>query len=102
LRSADQVATGGQAIPSGATRRAGRRRSRTNTMLSIRCCSSWRGLPPADGNPATSGVKWGALILLAIVIIGAEVNALVARGTGHGARRSRDTQGDVLGGFILS
>src|SRR5512145_2248725 len=78
MASADRVATGGQAIPDAAARgaRAGLA-SRTNTMLSIPMLffmGAASHLRMAD--PPTSGAAWGALILLAVVLIAAEVNAL--------------------------
>jgi len=106
MRSADQVATGGQAIPDAAPRgaRAGVA-SRTNTMLSIPMLffmGAASHLPMA--NPATAGAKWGALILLAVVIIAAEVNALIgpAAPASGGKKVLATLKGTFWAGFILS
>jgi hypothetical protein len=58
----------------------------------------------AMANPATAGAKWGALILLAIVIIAVEVNALVgpaAPPTG-GKKMLATLRGTFWAGFILT
>src|SRR5919198_4937734 len=71
MRSADQVATGGQAIPEAAARgaRAGVA-SRTNTLLSIPMLFFMGAASHLTmANPATGGAKWGALILLVVVIV---------------------------------
>ena len=55
-------------------------------------------------NPASAGQKWGALILLAIVIAAAEINALVgpaAPATG-GKKTLATLRGTFWGGFILT
>jgi uncharacterized membrane protein len=106
MRSADQVATGGQAIPDAAPRgaRAGLA-SRTNTMLSIPMlffmgAASHLAMP----NPATAQAKWGALILLAVVLVAAEINALAGPAApATGAKKALATlKGTFWGGFILT
>jgi uncharacterized membrane protein len=106
MRSAEQVATGGQAIPEAAARGArGGVASRTNTLLSIPMLffmGAASHLPMA--NPATGGAKWGALILLAVFIILVEMNALVgpaAPATG-GKKILATLNGTFWGGFILT
>jgi len=86
MASAAQVAGGGQAIPDAAARgaRAGVA-SRTNTMLSIPmlffmgAASHLSMFASADHGP--KGAKLMALVLLAIVIIVVEINALVGPAT---------------------
>ncbi len=106
MASAEQVATGGQAIPDAAAKgaRAGLA-SRTNTMLSIPMLffmAAASHLAMAD--PAGSGQKWGALILLAIVIIAAEINALVgpAAPPSGGKKMLATLKGTFWAGFILT
>jgi uncharacterized membrane protein len=106
MRSAEQVAGGGQAIPEAAARgaRAGVA-SRTNTMLSIPMlffmgAASHLRMP----DPATSGAQWAALILLAIVLIAVEINALTgppAPATG-GKKIFATLSGTFWAGFILT
>jgi uncharacterized membrane protein len=106
MASAQQVATGGQAIPEAAARgaRAGAA-SRTNTLLSIPMLffmGAASHLPMA--NPAGAGAKYGALILLAIVIALVEINALVgpaAPPTG-GKKILATLKGTFWAGFILA
>src|SRR2546425_3256886 len=103
IASATQVSKGGQAIPEAAAR--GQRSgfaSRTNTLLSIPMLffmGAASHLAMAD--PATRGPKIGALILLAIVIAAAEVNALVGT-TGPGKKMLSTLTGTFWGGFILT
>lgn len=83
IASARQVAGGGQAIADAAARgaRAGVT-SRTNTMLSIPMLffmGAASHLP--IGSPATAGQKIGALILLAVVMIVVELNAITGPAT---------------------
>jgi len=106
MRSAEQVATGGQAIPDAAARgaRAGVA-SRTNTMLSIPMLffmGSAKHLAMPD--PASGGPKWGALILLAIVIVLVEINALVgpAAPASGGKKILATVKGTCWAGFILT
>jgi uncharacterized membrane protein len=79
MASARQVSRGGQAIPEAAARgqRAGFA-SRTNTMLSIPMLFFMgSAMHLGTANPTSAGQKLGALILLAVVLAAAEVNALV-------------------------
>jgi uncharacterized membrane protein len=106
MRSAEQVATGGQAIPEAAARgaRAGVA-SRTNTMLSIPMLffmGAASHLPMA--NPVSAGQKWGALILLAVIMILVELNALVGPATpASGGKKVLATlNGTFWAGFILT
>jgi uncharacterized membrane protein len=106
MRSAEQVAAGGQAIAEAAARgaRAGVA-SRTNTMLSIPMLffmGAAMHLRMAD--PVGAGQKWAALILLAIVIIVVELNALTgpaAPATG-GKKILATLKGTFWAGFILT
>ena len=106
MRSADQVATGGQAIPEAAPRgaRSGLA-SRTNTMLSIPMLFFMGAAKHLQmANPASGGQKWGALILLAVVIVIVEVNALVgqpAPPTG-GKKILATLSGTFWGGFLIA
>ena len=103
IESATKVSKGGQAIPEAAAR--GQRSgfaSRTNTLLSIPMLffmGSASHLSMAD--PTGRGVKIGALILLAIVIAAAEVNALKGT-TGPGKKMLATLNGTFWGGFILT
>jgi uncharacterized membrane protein len=106
MASAEAVATGGQAIPEAAARgaRAGLA-SRTNTMLSIPMLffmGAAKHLSMAD--PAGPGQKWAALILLAIVMIIVELNAMsgpASPATG-GKKLLATLKGTFWGGFILT
>src|SRR6059036_2042204 len=103
IESATKVSKGGQAIPEAAAR--GQRSgfaSRTNTLLSIPMLffmGSASHLAMAD--PTGPGAKVGALILLAIVLAAAEVNALVGT-TGPGKKMLSTLNGTFWGGFILT
>jgi len=103
IESATKVSKGGQAIPEAAAR--GQRSgfaSRTNTLLSIPMLffmGSASHLSMAD--PTGRGVKIGALILLAIVIAAAEVNALKGT-TGPGKKMLATLNVTFWGGFILT
>ncbi|HET7343998.1 MAG TPA: urate hydroxylase PuuD, partial [Methylomirabilota bacterium] len=106
MRSADQVATGGQAIPEAAPRgaRSGLA-SRTNTMLSIPMLFFMGAAKHLQmANPASGGQKWGALILLAVVIVIVEVNALVGQpAPPTGGKKILSTlNGTFWGGFIIA
>jgi len=103
IGSATQVAKGGAAIPEAAARgqRAGFA-SRTNTLLSIPMLffmGAAAHLPMGD--PMTRGAKLGALILLVVVIVAAEANALVGT-TGAGKKMLSTLNGTFWGGFILT
>ncbi len=103
MASARQVKGGGQAIPEAAARgqRAGFA-SRTNTMLSIPMLwfmgaashLPWRGA-------ITGGTVTTMLILLLIVLVAAEVNALVGT-TGPGKKMLGSLSGTFWAGFILT
>jgi uncharacterized membrane protein len=103
IASATQVAKGGQAIPEAAAR--GQRSgfaSRTNTLLSIPMlffmgAASHLGM----ADPTTGGAKIGALILLAVVIAAAEINALAGT-TGPGKKMLSTLTGTFWGGFVLT
>ena len=103
IESATKVSKGGQAIPEAAAR--GQRSgfaSRTNTLLSIPMLffmGSASHLSMAE--PTGRGAKIGALILLAIVIAAAEVNALKGT-TGPGKKMLATVNGTFWGGFILT
>lgn len=104
MRSAEQVATGGQAIPDAAARgaKAGVT-SRTNTMLSIPML--WfmgAGGPhlPWSGSIIRS-TKLSMLVLTLIVIVLAEINALSA-GSGPGKKMLSTLKGTFWAGFILT
>ena len=103
IASATQVAKGGQAIPEAAAR--GQRSgfaSRTNTLLSIPMLffmGAAMHLPMTD--PTSRGAKIGALILLAVVIAVAEINALTGT-TGPGKKMLSTVSGTFWGGFILT
>jgi uncharacterized membrane protein len=103
IASATQVSKGGQAIAEAAAR--GQRSgfaSRTNTLLSIPMlffmgAASHLSMP----EPRGAGAKIGALVLLAIVMIAAEVNALKGT-TGPGKKMLATLNGTFWGGFILT
>src|SRR5262252_8692981 len=99
---------GGQAIPEAAARgaKAGVA-SRTNTMLSIPMLFFMGAASHLSmANPAGGGQKWGALILLAIVIIAVEVNALSGPATpdkaSGGKKMLATLKGTFWAGFILT
>jgi hypothetical protein len=52
-------------------------------------------------DPTSAGAKIGALILLAVVVAAAEVNALVGT-TGAGKKMLATLKGTFWGGFILT
>ena len=108
MASAAAVAGGGQAIPEAAARgaKAGVA-SRTNTLLSIPMLffmGSASHLTMAD--PTGGGQKWAALILLAIVILVVEVNALVGPAMPDKASGGKKMLGNLSktfwAGFILT
>jgi uncharacterized membrane protein len=103
IASATQVAKGGQAIANAAAR--GQRSgfaSRTNTLLSIPMLYfmgaashlPWRAQPDR-------GSKLAMLVLLLIVLVVAEVNALVGT-TGPGKRMLTSLKGTLWAGFVLT
>ena|SRR2546425_4016485 len=103
IASATQVAKGGQAIAQAAAR--GQRSgfaSRTNTLLSIPMLYFMGAAShlPWVGPPG-SGAKIGMLLLLLIVLVVAEVNALVGT-SGPGKKMLASLKGTFWGGFILT
>jgi uncharacterized membrane protein len=103
IASAKQVAKGGQAIPEAAARgQRGGFASRTNTMLSIPMLFfmgaashlAWLG-------PITRGTKIGMLLLLLIVLVVAEYNAMVGT-AGPGKKMLATLKGTFWGGFVLT
>jgi uncharacterized membrane protein len=108
MASAEAVATGGQAIPDAAAHgaKAGVA-SRTNTMLSIPMLFFMGSASHLTlANPAGRGPKIGALILLAIIVLAVEVNALVGPATPDKASAGKKLLGKLSGtfwaGFILT
>src|SRR6266480_1231587 len=103
IASATQVAKGGQAIAEAAAR--GQRSgfaSRTNTLLSIPMLFFMGSASHLSmGDPRGPGAKIGALILLAIVMIATEVNAMKGT-TGPGKKMLATLNGTFWGGFILT
>ncbi|MGH7390430.1 MAG: urate hydroxylase PuuD [Candidatus Rokuibacteriota bacterium] len=103
IKSAQQVKQGGQAIPEAAAR--GQRSgfaSRTNTLLSIPMLFFMGAASHLTIFSATTGgAKLGALVLLAIVLIVAEANALVGT-TGPGKKMLSTVKGTFWGGFVLA
>jgi uncharacterized membrane protein len=103
MASAAQASKGGAAIPDAAARgqRAGFA-SRTNTMLSIPMLffmGAASHLPLfADTNRRA---KIGALVLLAVVLVAAEANALVGT-TGAGKKMLSTLKGTMWAGFVLT
>jgi len=104
MASATQVSKGGQAIPEAAARgqRAGFV-SRTNVLLSIPMLFFMGAAShlTSMAHPATRGVKVAALVLIAIVLAAAEVNAVVGT-TGSGKKMLSTLKGTFWGGFILT
>ena len=103
MASAKKVKDGGQAIPEAAARgqRAGFA-SRTNTLLSIPMlffmgAASHLPMP----SPTSGGQKWGALALLLVVLVAAEVNAMVGT-AGAGKKMLSTVKGTFWGGFVLT
>ena len=103
MASAAQVAKGGTAIPEAAARGArGGFASRTNTVLSIPMLYfmgaashlGWAG-------PITRGTKIGMLLLMVIVIVVAEINALIGT-TGPGKKMLSTLKGTFWAGFVLT
>ena len=103
IASATQVSKGGQAIAEAAARgkRAGFT-SRTNTMLSIPMLFFMGAAKHLTiFSQTTPGSKIGALILLAVVMVFAEWNALVGT-AGSGKKMLSTLKGAFWGGFILT
>jgi len=104
MASAAQVVKGGQAIPEAAARgqRAGFA-SRTNVLLSIPMLffmGAARHLTTMS-QPGSRGAKIGALILLILVLVVAELNAMVGT-TGAGKKMLSTLKGTFWGGFVLT
>src|SRR5437660_4251867 len=103
MASAQQVKGGGQAIPEAAARgqRAGFA-SRTNTMLSIPMLF-FMGAASHLGwvGPLTGSTKTGMLILMVVVIVVAEYNALVGT-AGPGKKMLSTLKGTFWAGFVLT
>jgi uncharacterized membrane protein len=108
IASATQVSKGGSAIPEAAARGArGGVASRTNTLLSIPMLFFMGSASHLTlGNPTSGGQQFGALVLLAIVLIAAEVNALVGPASpdkaGPGKKMLATLNGTFWAGFILT
>jgi uncharacterized membrane protein len=103
IASATQVAKGGQALPNAAARgQRGGFASRTNTLLSIPMLYFMGAAShlPWAGEPGR-GAKVTMLLLLLIVLVVAEVNALVGT-TGPGKKMLATVKGTLWGGFVLT
>ena len=108
IGSASQVAKGGTAIPEAAARgaRSGVA-SRTNTMLSIPMLFFMASASHLSlGSPTGAGQKVAALVLLAVVLVAAEVNALMGPATpdkaSGGKKMLATLNGTFWAGFILT
>ena len=108
MASAEAQATGGQAIPDAAARGArGGVTSRTNTMLSIPMLFFMGAASHLTlFAQTTPGAKIGALVLLAVVLIAVEVNALVGPATpdkaSGGKKMLATLNGTFWAGFVLT
>ena len=108
IASATQVAKGGSAIAEAAARGArGGVASRTNTLLSIPMLFFMGAASHLSlANPTTGGQRVGALVLLLIVLVAAEVNALVGPASpdkaGAGKKLLATLNGTFWAGFILT
>src|SRR5438093_1523663 len=103
MASATQVKGGGQAIPEAAARgQRGGFASRTNTMLSIPMLF-FMGAASHLGwvGPLTGSTKMGMLILMVVVIVVAEYNALVGT-AGPGKKMLSTLKGTFWAGFVLT
>ena len=103
IASAKRVKEGGQAIPEAAARgQRGGFASRTNTLLSIPmlwfmgAASHLPWIAPIGGGAIT-----GMLLLLLIVLVVAEVNAMVGT-TGPGKKMLSTLTGTFWGGFVIT
>jgi uncharacterized membrane protein len=108
IASATQVSKGGSAIPEAAARgaRAGVA-SRTNTVLSIPMLffmGAAMHLGMAD--PTSGGQKLAALVLLLVVLVVVEINALMGPASpdkaGAGKKLLATLNGTFWAGFILT
>jgi uncharacterized membrane protein len=108
IRSATQVGKGGSAIPEAAARGArGGVASRTNTMLSIPMLFFMGAAAHLTvANPTGPGQKIAALVLLLVVLVAAEINALVGPASpdkaGAGKKVLATLKGTFWAGFILT
>lgn len=103
MASATQVSKGGQAIPDAAPRgqRAGFA-SRTNTLLSIPMLFFMGAASHLPwGRPLTGATKWGLLVVLLVVLVLAEVNALMGT-TGAGKKMLGSIKGTLWAGFVVT
>src|SRR5881296_4576979 len=103
MASATQIKGGGQAIPEAAARgQRGGFASRTNTMLSIPMLF-FMGAASHLGwvGPLTGSTKMGMLILMVVVIVVAEYNALVGT-AGPGKKMLSTLKGTFWAGFVLT
>src|SRR5881296_1892080 len=103
IESATKVSKGGQAIPEAAARgQRGGFASRTNTMLSIPMLF-FMGAASHLGwvGPLTGSTKMGMLILMVVVIVVAEYNALVGT-AGPGKKMLSTLKGTFWAGFVLT
>jgi uncharacterized membrane protein len=102
MASARQVSKGGQAIPEAAARgQRGGFASRTNTLLSIPMLFFMGAAAHLPWGAMTGGTTWGMILLLLIVLVVAEVNALVGT-TGPGKKMLSTVKGTFWGGFVLT
>jgi uncharacterized membrane protein len=102
MASARQVSKGGQAIPEAAARgQRGGFASRTNTLLSIPMLFFMGAAAHLPWGTITGGTTWGMILLLLIVLVVAEVNALVGT-TGPGKKMLSTLKGTFWGGFVLT
>src|SRR5262249_42862334 len=103
IASARRVKEGGQAIPEAAARgQRGGFASRTNTMLSIPMLffmGAASHLPWVG--PIGRGTVIGMLVLLLIVLVVAEANAMVGT-TGPGKKMLSTLNGTFWGGFVIT
>jgi uncharacterized membrane protein len=103
MASAQQVAKGGQAIPDAAARgQRGGFASRTNTMLSIPMLFFMAAASHlALFTKGTPGGHVGMLIVLGVVLVAAEINAMAGT-TGPGKKMLSTLKGTFWGGFVLT
>lgn len=103
IASVTQVARGGSAIPAAAARGARAAiTSRTNTMLSVPLLFFMGSASHlALFSQTTPGAHTGAAVLLAVVLVLAELNALVGT-TGPGKAILRTVTGTLWAGFVLT
>jgi uncharacterized membrane protein len=103
MASARQASRGGSAIPEAAARgQRGGFASRTNTMLSIPMLFFMGAATHLSiAEPTSAGQKIGALILLAVVMAAAEINALVGT-TGPAKKMLGSLTQTCWAGFILT